>query len=330
MTPIVPVLLIFFRRRCVLEVLCRIRAYAPDQLFLVADGGRNPVEHAQCLEVRRLVEAAIDWPCQVERLYSDTNLGCRGNIPRGISWVFSHVDRAIILEDDTVPNADFFAFCSEMLQYYADDHRVMTISGANFCTVHSESSDFSYVFSGYSETTGYATWARAWHLYDPEMRLWPVAKGIGLLESSFLAPLERIYWHKIFEEVWDRTCTCDPYDYQWLFASWVNNGLSIVPRSNLITNIGSGAEATHTHDVACRLLDRPVQGLDWPLKHPPVVVRSAVFDVNYGRFMFYGEPKTFWHRLRTRIVIALPNPIRSCLRAVRSMVNGQWSRISKN
>lgn len=317
MTTKIPVALVFFRRRCVLEVFQRIRDYAPEQLFLIADGGRTPEEHTQCQAVRQMVETAIDWPCQVERLYSDKNLGCRVNIPGGITWAFSQVDRAVILEDDTVPNPVFFLFCEEMLERYADDARVMTVSGTNYFPDHACFSNYSYLFSRYAETCGYATWARAWCHYDADMRLWQAAKESGLLQSDFLGPREQMYWQKLFDEVWSRTCKCDPYDFQWLFACWLQGGLSIVPRSNLVTNIGGGPEATHTQQADCKFLRRPVQAIDWPLKHPLVVVRNASFDQDYGRFVFYDEPPTAWQRFRSRVAVLLPEPARSMLRSLK-------------
>lgn len=313
----VPVALIFFRRRCVLEVLQRIRDYAPVQLFLIADGGRTSEEHAQCLAVRQMIEDFIDWPCQLERLYSGKNLGCRGNIPRGISWVFSQVDRAVILEDDTVPTPEFFTFCEEMLVQYGDDTRVMTISGANHFPRHLSFGPYSYLFSGYAITWGYATWARAWRHYDADMRLWPAAKESGLLKSGFLTFREQIFWQRVLDEVWSRTCRCDPYDVQWMFASWSQSGLSIVPRSNLVTNIGGGPEATHTKQVGCKFLGKPTQAIGFPLKHPLMVVRNAPFDQELGRFVWYGEPPTEWQRLRSGIAAFLPKSIRAVLQSFR-------------
>ena len=317
----VPVALIYFRRQCALQVLGRIRDYAPEQLFLVADGGRTPQEHAQCQDLRKLVDAAIDWPCRVDRLYSDRNVGCRGNIPRGISWAFSQVDRAIILEDDTVPRPDFFAFCAEMLERYGDNQRVMTISGTNYFPDHWSFKAYSYLFSGYAETTGYATWARAWRHYDADMRLWPAAKDSGLLESGFLEPRERVLQQEVFDEVWSRTCKCDPYDIQWGFASWLHGGLSVVPRSNLVKNIGGGPDATHTQDAECKFLGRPTQGLDWPLKHPVIMVRQAAFDRDYGRFVHYGLPPTAWQGFRSRLVTSMPETVRGSLRSLRAVLN---------
>jgi len=293
-------------------VLQAVRGYAPERLFLVADGGRTPEEHAGCLNVRQAVEAAVDWPCQVERLYSDGNLGCRGNIPRGISWVFNQVEQAIILEDDTVPHLDFFRFCEEMLARYACEPRVMMVSGTNFFPEHPGFREQSYLFSGYGGSWGYGTWARAWRHYDADMRLWPEAKESGLLRAMLLTAQEQAYWNRTFESVWSKTCSCDPYDYQWLFARWLQGGLSIVPRSNLVTNIGGGIEATHTKAAGCKFLGRPVQAISWPLDHPLVVVRSATFDQDYGRFVFYGEPRPAWRRyLAKHLPRGMRNGIRS-------------------
>ena len=317
MTTKIPVALIFFHRRCVSEVLQRIRDYEPEQLYLIADGGRTTVEHAQCQAVRQMVEAAIDWPCRVERLYSDRNLGCRKGIPRGISWVFSQVDQAIIIEEDAVPSTEFFVFCAEMLERYADDTRVMTVSGTNYFPDHPSFGSDSYLFSQYFETPAYGTWARAWRHYDADMQLWPAAKERGLLQSACLAGREQMYWQKAFEEVWKRTCKCDPYDTQWLFAIWLQRGLGIVPRSNLVTNVGGGPEATHTVQADCKFLGRPVQTLGWPLKHPSVVVRSADFDEDHGRFEFYGKPPTAWQRSRSRIVGLLPKSVPVVLRSLK-------------
>jgi hypothetical protein len=313
----VPVLLIFFRRPCVLEVLERVRVYAPNRLFLVADGGRTPQEHAQCLEVRQYVEKAIDWPCQVEHLYADTNLGCRGNIPRGISWVFSKVEKAIILEDDTVPDHSFFTFCEEMLVRYKDDERIMTISGTNFFPDDPCFGPYSYTFSGYAETWGYATWARAWRYYDADMLLWPEAKTAGFLQSGFLSAREQKKWYNTFTAVWSKTGGNDPYDYQWVFACWLRGALSIVPRLNLITNIGDGPLATHSKVMSKPLLHRQTQELAFPLSHPTVVVRNVVLDEAYGRFVFYGDPPRLHQRLRTVAVSCLPMSVRVFLRALK-------------
>jgi len=50
-----------------------------------------------------------------------------------------------------------------------------------------------------------------------------------------LYQLNRVYYNKI-----------DTWDYQWTFAKLINNYLSIIPKKNLITNVGFNRKGTHT------------------------------------------------------------------------------------
>ena len=58
-------------------------------------------------------------------------MGCAKRIVSGLDWVFSRVDRAIILEDDCLAHPDFFRFCEELLTRYEDNERIMQICGTN-------------------------------------------------------------------------------------------------------------------------------------------------------------------------------------------------------
>ena len=314
----VPIVLIFFKRLCVLEVLDRIREYAPGEIFLVADGGRTAEEHTKCLEIREKVRVSINWTCHVHTRFSEINLGCRGNIPRGISWAFSMVDRLIVLEDDTVPILDFFLFCEEMLERYKTEASIMTISGSNHLPNHHVFKNSSWIFSGYPITWGYATWARAWRHYDPDMNAWPSAKRDEKLRRTFLSKVEVAWWTSVFEQVWDKTCSCDPYDFQWTFASFVNKGLCVVPRVNLITNVGCGPDATHTKVDSAKCLNRPSQPLDWPLVDTQKIERSSLYDSELGNMIWYMQPTNFLQRVRVGIVKHLPARLRTHLRHIRT------------
>lgn len=306
----VPVVLVFFRRECTLQVFEQIRAYAPQRLYLIADGGRTPEEHAQCVELRKKVEAAIDWPCDVRTRYSDVNLGCRGNIPAGLDWVFSEVDRAIILEDDCVPALDFFRFCEEMLERYCLDSRIFVVSGSNYLDDQPFCADNSYLFSGYTITWGWATWARAWSKFDVDMRQWPEARRRGLLKSMFLTPPQEVHWDRVLESVWNRTCKCDPWDYQWTFATWLNGGLSIIPGVNLVTNVGVGELATHVTEASAQCSFHPTRELQFPLTHP-ARERNADYDVALGDIVYYGSQQSWKQLMKTRVVFRMPYSLRS-------------------
>src|SRR5688500_9438765 len=109
-----PVLLLIFNRPDLTSrVVERLRQVSPRRLFIAADGPRpdRDGDMELCEAARALVDDAIDWPCEVYRLYRRANLGCKAAVTEAIDWFFETVDEGIILEDDCLPDITFFPFC---------------------------------------------------------------------------------------------------------------------------------------------------------------------------------------------------------------------------
>jgi hypothetical protein len=292
------VALIFFNRTLVFQVIDEIRKYGPNKLFLIADGGRNNEEKKKCEKLRLEVEAKIDWQCEIVKVYSDINLGCRKNIPGGINRIFQMVDRVIVLEDDCVPSQDFFRFCEEMLDYYQNKEEIFVIVGTNYLGCKNFDKKADYYFSGFAETLGWATWKNRWEKYDADLKQWPQWSKENVILKSFLSSDLKKSFQDIFQQVYDKTINCDPWDYQWLCMQLANKGLSIVPSANLVTNIGYGHEATHTTSSNHPLANTPYGKLSFPLRHPPIIKRNEKFDNAYGKLVF-SQGFIFLHFLRT-------------------------------
>jgi len=273
----VPVALMFFNRPSeTRRVLGEIRAAKPRQLFLIADGPRpdRPEDEAKCAATRALVES-VDWPCEVFRNYADVNLGAGRRPATGISWVFEHVDRAIILEDDCVPHPSFFPFCEELLEKYAVDRRMMMIAGTNiFPTPTSHSYHFCYHHSNW----GWATWRRAWQCYDAGLSNWPTLRDTRWLHEILGDSRAVEHWTSIFDDAYAAAGAADYWDYQWTFSLWRHYAFAITPAVNLISNVGFGNTATHTRSVGDSRANRAATAMAFPLTHPPAVVRNRQED----------------------------------------------------
>jgi hypothetical protein len=241
--------------------------------------------------VRRIIDEGVDWPCEVLRNYSDTNLGCGRRVSSGLNWVFEQVDRAIILEDDCLPERSFFPYCEELLERFSDDERIAMISGDNFKSGQRVSPD-SYYFSRWMHIWGWATWRRAWRHYDFKMTSWPAVRDAGLLRS--ICPERKVFrcWTTIFEQAYRGEI--DTWDYQWVFACWFNNGLGVLPECNLVTNIGCSSGGAHTADDN-PWAGLPTEPLGFPLRHPGAFLRNFAADQRHG------SPGTFLTRLRRKL-----------------------------
>ncbi len=267
---------IFKRPDTTAKVFEAIRQAKPPKLFVIADGPRSDREEeaGQCAATRAIIDR-VDWNCEVFTNYSETNLGCGKRLSSGLDWVFDCVEEAIILEDDCLPEPSFFRFCEELLEKYRDDCRIFSISGQNV-QFGRQSSEYSYYFSRYSHVWGWASWRRAWQYYDYKMKLWPEIKARNLLRDILLEPEAIECWTEIFESMYEGQI--DTWDYQWTFTGWVQSGLSILANVNLISNLGFGNGSTNTPSSTSRYSNMPSQPLNFPLKHPPFIVRDTQAD----------------------------------------------------
>jgi GNT-I family len=269
-------LFIFNRADTTRQVLAQISRYRPKKLLVIGDGPRDDSEQILCAEARAVI-AEVDWDCEVLTDYSLVNMGCKHRVASGLAWVFNEVEEAIILEDDCVPDPSFFTYCDDLLIRYRDDKRVMAISGDNFegCTKKRQE---SYYFSRWFHCWGWATWRRAWKKYDPDILDWPQLSQSDWLADVLTSEQLARYWSRIFDAVY--AGLIDTWDYQWMFATWAEHSLTIVPAVNLVSNIGFRADATHTKDGNNARANIPTQSLTFPLVHPPRMVKDRRADIS--------------------------------------------------
>lgn len=275
--------IVFNRPQTTAKVFTAIADAKPPVLLVIADGPRDRMlgEQEQCIEVRKIFER-INWDCQVLTNFSEINLGCKQRVSSGIDWVFEHVNEAIFLEDDCLPEPTFFRFCEEMLVRYRDDERIGMISGDNF-QFGRKYWGTSYYFSRYSHIWGWATWRRAWQKYDVQMNSWPEFRDQSGLDTVFCKKIDKNYWENILQAVYDQKI--DTWDYQWAFTNWSENRLSIIPNVNLISNIGFGPNATHTLETTM-FANLKTGPMAFPLAHPSYIVPNVLADKYTSKKMF--------------------------------------------
>lgn len=281
-----PVLFLIFNRPDLTEIVFnKIKEIRPYHLFIAADGPRDVQEKELCEKTRRLVLDNIDWECKTETLIRDHNLGCKIAVSSAIDWFFSKADMGIILEDDCLPDTSFFTFCQEMLQKYKDDERVMHICGSNYTMGLTKDIPESYYFSKYAEMWGWATWKRAWLMYELEMKSYDNFEKENRIKDVFENKRVQRFWSSVFTN--HLTNQLDTWDFQWIYSVLKNYGLCIVPMNNLISNIGCGIGATHIADSKYKVANQTVKSIN-TIMHPSFVLPNNKFDLIHleNRFLY--------------------------------------------
>ena len=273
-----PVVLIIFNRPDLVERQCeRLSAMDLQQLLVIADGPRPGTDDEEKCHAARAIVDGMEWSCSVQKNYADINMGCANRIVSGLNWVFSLVDRAVILEDDCIAHPGFIRFCDELLDRYEKDMRVMQICGTN--PLPDIKDPYSYRFSHHVMCWGWATWARAWARNDITMNL-PDQDIDVLLDRAMQGNRTAIeHWHKVIDMT--RRGELDAWDYPWQLSIWRENGIALLPNQNLVMNAGFRADATHTKNSQARLANLPVHELDFPLRHPPDTRYGFQYDIQF-------------------------------------------------
>ena len=296
---ITPILLVTFNRPSyvgrVLEVIMQQK---PQNLYVFQDGVRtgNTTDLVTCPTVREVIEKhTTGTDTKLHTFFSDKNLGCGPGPAAAISWFFEHEEKGIIIEDDAVPDLEFFDFAEEMLERYANDPTVMAIGSMNID--RHKWGEGSYYFSRMNRNLcAWATWRRAWTLKDLKMKDVSLCDLNGALRSYGCGIIEREYWKDRLREMHKNGMGNASWDMQFFMSIWLRHGKGIIPNVNLSSNIGTVGEATHSMQAG-NIIDNIPTSPILPINHPTDT--SIQYEADKEFHYLYFEPgKAHWGKAK--------------------------------
>lgn len=313
----IAVLILFFNRPDSLRAMFEeVRKARPSRLFLYQDGPRDERDLPGIEACRKVVED-IDWECDVRRLYRERNFGCDPSNFLSQKWAFSMADKCIVLEDDDIPSQSFFPFCKEMLDRYEHDTRISMITGINY-DEKTPGMPYDYFFATTFSISGWASWRRVIDQWDEHYTFLDDAYNLQQLEELIK---ERKY-QKDFVEFCRYHRKSGKAYFETIFhaAIFFNSGMSIVPRVNMINNLGACGEGVHLSGTNAtmprayrRIFEMGRHELDFPLRHPRYVIENVKYKDRMFRIQGWGHP---WIKIG-----------RSIEELWLTMRHGEWKRI---
>lgn len=308
------------------EILKQAR---PSTLLVISDGGRNEEEKALIQQNRDMFDHEIDWNCTVHKFYSDSNLGTYGCIKAMHEFVWARVDRCVFLEDDILPSVSFFQYCAELLEKYKDDKRIYAICGMNHEGISEEVST-DYFFSRYGSIWGHAFWKRTYEqYYDYAFKDDPYTTKLIAEAASKTIP-----GHKTQIE---RVAAYQEYDghqpggeFFMNFAIYGQHQLLIIPKKNMISNIGCDASSAHANSLENlpkgirRVFNMERHELTFPLKHPKYVFPDTRYEQVRNRIMGFGHPLvTTYRNIETALLNIKHGNTSFVTRRVKEMIHAK-------
>lgn len=236
----------------------------------------------------------------------ETNLGLARSVVDGVTDLCNRFGRAIVLEDDLVLNPNFIDYMLQGLNRYEDAPNVYQISGYMFPV--SQPADTDAFFLPLITTWGWATWRRAWRIFDwdasearDELKNPAIRKRFDLNNSyPYAAMLENqlngltnswgiLFWWQVFKA----------------------RGLALHPRRSLVWNGGFDSSGTNCGDKAWSIEPSSEAVTDWTtggsFNFPQqVVIHDQAFKRICDFLRSEQYPVSLAGRIKRRLRIMLP------------------------
>jgi acetyltransferase-like isoleucine patch superfamily enzyme len=241
-----PVALFVYNRpihaRRTLEALSRNDFADSTELFVFADGAKNPLdenEMSKILEVEAVVKNSGRFK-KVTYVRSEKNVGLAANIVSGITQVVNEHERVIVLEDDIETSPGFLRYMNDALRLYESDEKVMQVSAFMFDMPQDLPQTF---FVCINLCWGWGTWKRAWKHYSNREDLFlEKLNGKPDLQDRF----NFHHWDYVNQLKWNHVERLNTWAVKWYAAIFFNNGLALHPCQSLVRNIGLDSSGEHS------------------------------------------------------------------------------------
>lgn len=163
-----PILLFVYNRpehlqRAIASLQANAEAKDSD-LFVYADGPRTDADRAAVTAVREEIKKITGFR-SVNVQAQTLNRGLAASIISGVTEQVERFGRVIVLEDDLVVAPYFLRFMNDALDTYENEPRVGHIQACDFTQDATLPETFLVKWTG---SWGWATWDRAWRLFNPD------------------------------------------------------------------------------------------------------------------------------------------------------------------
>lgn len=219
--------------KIVLAALAQSPGFSARRLHVFCDAAASEADEESCEATRAAVR---QWVRRHGGRMVERSINYRFfNITEAVSELCADRGRVVVVEDDVVVSPDFLAYVDGALDRYAEDPRVFLVGGYMFAAEHPPAPPL--FFAPIALAWGWATWKRAWDLYEYHPRDWrsvltgPEARWRFDAGGSFA-----------YSETLEQTMEggFDSWDTQWYFTLFRHGGLGLYPARSLVWNAGLG------------------------------------------------------------------------------------------
>ena len=241
-----------------------------DHIYVAIDG---PADESSSNSVNSCIHITNEFmtahPNRIFTKISESNLGAAVSVLSACEWVFSQEEFAVIIEDDCLPSKGFFLWVRDTKKFLISNPNIYLISGNQFAP--SSLTGGKPSLSKYPLIWGWATSKYKWNVIASYINDFKNKKSI---HGNTYA--EYCFWRSGARRSFEGYV--DAWDIPLAVVFQQIGAKSILPASNLVSNIGGDAHATHTFEHS--------DWLEFPIKN----------YVKYAGEPIENKELDFWYR----------------------------------
>lgn len=282
-----------------LEHLARNEELARSALFVFCDGPKIGATAEQLNQIARVQEIirSRPWAQAVHIEQSEKNKGLANSIITGVTKTVEKYGRVIVVEDDLAVAPFFLQYMNKALHIYEKEKKVLAIHGYLYPVDLGKRAAEDTFFIRDPGCWGWATWQRAWKLFEPDTKkLYDLMRLKGLSHAfDFWGgyPYMRMMRQQMTGKV-------DSWAVRWRAVAYLHDMFTLHPVRSLVRHDGNVPEATHyrvgeNDNLYTEITEQPVE-----VEKIPIVANEEIERL-FGRFLKKYSGMSISSKIKNRL-----------------------------
>lgn len=245
-TELAPVILFAYNRplhtQRVLDALAGNKEAKNSILYIYCDGAKataNKEEQEAVFKTRAAVKLEKRFK-EIIIKEQDKNKGLAKSVIDGVTEVITKHGKVIVVEDDILVSEYFLKFMNDSLTIYNDATDVACIN-AYVYPVKEKLPDTFFIKG--ADCWGWATWQRAWNIFEPDGKKLLNEIESKKLKKEFDFEGSYPYYDMLKDQVEGRN---NSWAIRWYASAFLKNAYCLYPGVSMAENIGIDGSGTHS------------------------------------------------------------------------------------
>lgn len=223
------------------ESLSRNLLATESSLFIYSDAAKDDSDQEEVSRVRDFIHTIAGFK-EVTIIEREKNQALARNVIDGVTTLVEEYGTVIVLEDDLVLSPYFLQFMNDALKMYENESGVGHIHACEFFDDGSLPDTFLIKWTG---SWGWATWKRAWKLFNPNGK--ELLKELEERNLSDIFDFNKSYRYTRMLKQQTEGLN-NSWAIRWNASLFLKGILSLNVGKSLVQNIGFDGSGTHCGD----------------------------------------------------------------------------------